>query len=169
MPHKLFAILALILLYLGKMNINFMLQFFQGKTCGLQVTLTYFCSKNVPNLYVAFYSQLLLARLFAVRALWGLYVTQLFNTNITVRQHYLNRSFKKKSFKYLFNFQIAHLAQIENSEAAKVISWHLASDMDCVVTLTTDSARQIFKDTQGRQQVLPLDSIYMKNLPQWNR
>lgn len=65
--------------------------------------------------------------------------------------------------------KIAHLAQIENSEAAKVISWHLASDMDCVVTLTTDSARQIFKDTQGRQQVLPLDSIYMKNLPQWNR
>ncbi|XP_041101320.1 structural maintenance of chromosomes flexible hinge domain-containing protein 1 [Polyodon spathula] len=65
--------------------------------------------------------------------------------------------------------KIAHLAQIENNEAAKVISWHLASDMDCVVTLTTDSARQIFKDTQGRQQVLPLDSIYMKNLPLWNR
>nr|XP_015209938.1 PREDICTED: structural maintenance of chromosomes flexible hinge domain-containing protein 1 [Lepisosteus oculatus] len=65
--------------------------------------------------------------------------------------------------------KIAHLAQIEDTEAAKVISWHLASDMDCVITLTTEAARQIYKDTQGRQQVLPLDSIYKKNLPDWNR
>ncbi|XP_056679733.1 structural maintenance of chromosomes flexible hinge domain-containing protein 1 isoform X1 [Monodelphis domestica] len=65
--------------------------------------------------------------------------------------------------------KIAHLAQIEDDEAAKVISWHLASDMDCVVTLTTDAARRIFDETQGRQQVLPLDSIYKKTLPDWNR
>lgn len=65
--------------------------------------------------------------------------------------------------------QIAHLAQIEDNEAAKVISWHLASDMDCVVTLTTEAARSIFDETQGRQQVLPLDSIYKKTLPDWNR
>ncbi|XP_066848929.1 structural maintenance of chromosomes flexible hinge domain-containing protein 1 isoform X2 [Anser cygnoides] len=65
--------------------------------------------------------------------------------------------------------KIAHLAQIEDNEAAKVISWHLASDMDCVVTLTTEAARSIFDETQGRQQVLPLDSIYKKNLPDWNR
>ncbi|XP_068251946.1 structural maintenance of chromosomes flexible hinge domain-containing protein 1 isoform X1 [Nyctibius grandis] len=65
--------------------------------------------------------------------------------------------------------KIAHLAQIEDNEAAKVISWHLASDMDCVVTLTTEAARSIFDETQGRQQVLPLDSIYMKTLPDWNR
>ncbi|XP_054840467.1 structural maintenance of chromosomes flexible hinge domain-containing protein 1 isoform X2 [Eublepharis macularius] len=65
--------------------------------------------------------------------------------------------------------KIAHLAQIEDNEAAKVISWHLASDMDCVVTLTTSAARRIFDETQGRQQVLPLDSIYKKNLPTWNR
>ncbi|XP_060099927.1 structural maintenance of chromosomes flexible hinge domain-containing protein 1 [Heteronotia binoei] len=65
--------------------------------------------------------------------------------------------------------KIAHLAQIEENEAAKVISWHLASDMDCVVTLTTAAARRIFDETQGRQQVLPLDSIYKKNLPDWNR
>uniref|UniRef100_G1NBJ9 Structural maintenance of chromosomes flexible hinge domain containing 1 n=1 Tax=Meleagris gallopavo TaxID=9103 RepID=G1NBJ9_MELGA len=64
--------------------------------------------------------------------------------------------------------KIAHLAQIEDNEAAKVISWHLASDMDCVVTLTTEAARSIFDETQGRQQVLPLDSIY-KTLPDWNR
>ncbi|XP_053571840.1 structural maintenance of chromosomes flexible hinge domain-containing protein 1 [Bombina bombina] len=65
--------------------------------------------------------------------------------------------------------KIAHLAQIEDDEAAKVVSWHLASDMDCVVTLTTDAARQIFNESQGRQQVLPLDSIYRKNLPTWGR
>ncbi|XP_023609981.1 structural maintenance of chromosomes flexible hinge domain-containing protein 1 isoform X3 [Myotis lucifugus] len=65
--------------------------------------------------------------------------------------------------------QIAHLAQIEDDRAAMVISWHLASDMDCVVTLTTDAARRIYDETQGRQQVLPLDSIYKKNLPDWRR
>lgn len=65
--------------------------------------------------------------------------------------------------------QIAHLAQIEDDRAAMVISWHLASDMDCVVTLTTDAARRIYDETQGRQQVLPLDSIYKKTLPDWKR
>ncbi|XP_067835802.1 structural maintenance of chromosomes flexible hinge domain-containing protein 1 isoform X2 [Heptranchias perlo] len=65
--------------------------------------------------------------------------------------------------------KIAHLAMIENDEVAKVISWHMASDMDCVVTLTTDAARRIFDESQGRQQVLPLDSIYRKNLPDCNR
>ncbi|XP_059562519.1 structural maintenance of chromosomes flexible hinge domain-containing protein 1 isoform X2 [Myotis daubentonii] len=65
--------------------------------------------------------------------------------------------------------KIAHLAQIEDDKAAMVISWHLASDMDCVVTLTTDAARRIYDETQGRQQVLPLDSIYKKNLPDWRR
>ncbi|XP_053324084.1 structural maintenance of chromosomes flexible hinge domain-containing protein 1 [Spea bombifrons] len=65
--------------------------------------------------------------------------------------------------------KIAHLALIEDDEAAKVISWHLASDMDCVVTLTTEAARSIYNETQGRQQVLPLDSIYQKTLPVWDR
>ncbi|XP_037838399.2 structural maintenance of chromosomes flexible hinge domain-containing protein 1 isoform X2 [Chlorocebus sabaeus] len=65
--------------------------------------------------------------------------------------------------------KIAHLAQIEDDRAAMVISWHLASDMDCVVTLTTDAARRIYDETQGRQQVLPLDSIYKKTLPDWKR
>ncbi|KAM8966908.1 structural maintenance of chromosomes flexible hinge domain-containing protein 1 [Pelodytes ibericus] len=65
--------------------------------------------------------------------------------------------------------KIAHLAFIEDNEAAKVISWHMASDMDCVVTLTTEAARRIYDETQGHQQVLPLDSIYQKNLPTWGR
>ncbi|XP_039206965.1 structural maintenance of chromosomes flexible hinge domain-containing protein 1 isoform X2 [Crotalus tigris] len=65
--------------------------------------------------------------------------------------------------------KIAHLAEIEDSEVAKVISWHLASDMDCIVTLTTAAARCIFDQTQGAQQVLPLDSIYKKDFLDWNR
>uniref|UniRef100_A0A2D4JY78 SMC hinge domain-containing protein n=1 Tax=Micrurus paraensis TaxID=1970185 RepID=A0A2D4JY78_9SAUR len=65
--------------------------------------------------------------------------------------------------------KIAHLAQIEDDEVAKVISWHLTSDMDCVVTLTTAAACRIFNETEGTQQVLPLDSIYKKSLPDWNR
>ncbi|KAM5157298.1 structural maintenance of chromosomes flexible hinge domain-containing protein 1 [Mantella aurantiaca] len=65
--------------------------------------------------------------------------------------------------------KIAHLAYIEDEEAAKVISWHLVSDMDCVITQTTDAARRIYNETDGHQQVLPMDSIYQKNLPVWGR
>ncbi|XP_073487531.1 structural maintenance of chromosomes flexible hinge domain-containing protein 1 [Aquarana catesbeiana] len=65
--------------------------------------------------------------------------------------------------------KIAHLAYVEDDEAAKVISWHLASDMDCVITQTTDAARRIYNETKGHQQVLPMDSIYQKNLPTWER
>lgn len=65
--------------------------------------------------------------------------------------------------------KIAHLAHIEDEQVAVVISWHLASDMDCVVTLTTEAARRIYDETEGRQQVLPLDSIYQKSLPSWGR
>ncbi|XP_069813827.1 structural maintenance of chromosomes flexible hinge domain-containing protein 1 [Dendropsophus ebraccatus] len=65
--------------------------------------------------------------------------------------------------------KIAHLAHVEDEQVAVVISWHLASDMDCVVTLTTEAARQIYDETEGRQQVLPLDSIYRKSLPSWGK
>lgn len=59
--------------------------------------------------------------------------------------------------------QVAHLAQIVDTDVAQVLSWHLSGDMDCVVTLTTAAARQIYDDTLGRQQVLPLDSVFWKN------
>ncbi|XP_061095529.1 structural maintenance of chromosomes flexible hinge domain-containing protein 1 [Conger conger] len=59
--------------------------------------------------------------------------------------------------------KVAHLAQVEDDDAAKVISWHLSGDMDCVVTLTTAAARQIYDDTQGRQQVMPLDSVFWRS------
>uniref|UniRef100_A0AAY5E846 SMC hinge domain-containing protein n=1 Tax=Electrophorus electricus TaxID=8005 RepID=A0AAY5E846_ELEEL len=48
--------------------------------------------------------------------------------------------------------KIAHLAQVEDDDVAKVISWHLLGDMDCVVTETTAAARKIYDETQGRQQ-----------------
>ncbi|ETE65382.1 Structural maintenance of chromosomes flexible hinge domain-containing protein 1, partial [Ophiophagus hannah] len=44
--------------------------------------------------------------------------------------------------------KVSHLAQIEDDQVAKVISWHLASDMDCIVTLTTSAARRIFDETR---------------------
>ncbi|KAI1889131.1 hypothetical protein AGOR_G00175910 [Albula goreensis] len=59
--------------------------------------------------------------------------------------------------------KVAHLAQVEDNDAARVISWHLSGDMDCVVTLTTAAARQIYDDTQGRQQVMPLDSVFWRS------
>lgn len=65
--------------------------------------------------------------------------------------------------------KISHLAQVEDDGVARVISWHLAGDMDCILTLTTAAAGRIFDETGGKQQVLPLDSIYKKNLPDWNR
>lgn len=59
--------------------------------------------------------------------------------------------------------QVAHLAKVEKDDAAKVISWHLLGDMDCVVTVTTAAARKIYDDTQGRQQVMPLETVFWKN------
>ncbi|XP_002741520.2 structural maintenance of chromosomes flexible hinge domain-containing protein 1-like [Saccoglossus kowalevskii] len=65
--------------------------------------------------------------------------------------------------------KIAHLATIENDDIARVLSWHMASDMDCVVTRTNTKAMEVYRVSNGRQQVLPLDSIYRKNLPDWNK
>uniref|UniRef100_A0AAR2KYB1 SMC hinge domain-containing protein n=1 Tax=Pygocentrus nattereri TaxID=42514 RepID=A0AAR2KYB1_PYGNA len=61
--------------------------------------------------------------------------------------------------------KIAHLAQVEDDDAAKVISWHLLGDMDCVVTATTAAAKKIYDDTQGRQQVINLLMCYFRPLP----
>lgn len=58
--------------------------------------------------------------------------------------------------------KVAHLALVKDDDVAKVISWHLLGDMDCVVTETTSAAMRIYNDTQGRQQVLPLETIFWK-------
>ncbi|XP_053383340.1 structural maintenance of chromosomes flexible hinge domain-containing protein 1-like isoform X2 [Mercenaria mercenaria] len=65
--------------------------------------------------------------------------------------------------------KIGHLAQISDDDAARVLSWHMSSDMDCVVTMTTKKAKEIYNQTNGRQQVLPLDSIFKKSLTEWNK
>uniref|UniRef100_A0A3Q2VSB2 Structural maintenance of chromosomes flexible hinge domain containing 1 n=1 Tax=Haplochromis burtoni TaxID=8153 RepID=A0A3Q2VSB2_HAPBU len=53
---------------------------------------------------------------------------------------------------------VGHLALVQDDAAAWVISWHIRGDMDCVITKTTKTARRISHDTQGRQQVMALDS-----------
>ncbi|KAI4890516.1 hypothetical protein NFI96_011443 [Prochilodus magdalenae] len=58
--------------------------------------------------------------------------------------------------------KIAHLALVEDDAAAKVISWHILGDMDCVVTVTTAAAKKIYDDTQGRQQVMPLETVFWR-------
>ncbi|CAB1349523.1 unnamed protein product [Coregonus sp. 'balchen'] len=59
--------------------------------------------------------------------------------------------------------KIGHLALVEDDDVATVISWHLLGDIDCVVTMTTVAARKIYDDTQGRQQVMPLDTVFWRN------
>uniref|UniRef100_UPI00358EB05B structural maintenance of chromosomes flexible hinge domain-containing protein 1 n=1 Tax=Myxine glutinosa TaxID=7769 RepID=UPI00358EB05B len=63
----------------------------------------------------------------------------------------------------------AHMALIREADVALVLSWHMSSDMDCVVTRTSEAAMKIYKATQGRQQVLPLESIFQLSLPNWNK
>uniref|UniRef100_A0A671KC72 Structural maintenance of chromosomes flexible hinge domain-containing protein 1-like n=1 Tax=Sinocyclocheilus anshuiensis TaxID=1608454 RepID=A0A671KC72_9TELE len=58
--------------------------------------------------------------------------------------------------------KVGHLAQVEDDDAAKVISWHILGDMDCVVTETTSAAKRIYDDTQGRQQVIPLETVFWR-------
>ncbi|XP_035469075.2 structural maintenance of chromosomes flexible hinge domain-containing protein 1 isoform X1 [Scophthalmus maximus] len=65
---------------------------------------------------------------------------------------------------------VGHLAYVQDDAAARVISWHIRGDMDCVITRTTEAARRIYDNTQGRQQVMALDSMYVpplnRGLPQ---
>uniref|UniRef100_A0A3B5AWZ6 Structural maintenance of chromosomes flexible hinge domain containing 1 n=1 Tax=Stegastes partitus TaxID=144197 RepID=A0A3B5AWZ6_9TELE len=63
--------------------------------------------------------------------------------------------------------KVGHLAFVEDDTAAWVISWHIWGDMDCVVTKTKEAAERIYKETNGRQQVMALDSVklFWKPLP----
>ncbi|RUS91659.1 hypothetical protein EGW08_000632 [Elysia chlorotica] len=65
--------------------------------------------------------------------------------------------------------KIGHLALVQQDDIARVLSWHMAADMDCVITQTTAKAKDVYQKTQGKQQVLPLDSIFRKNLPEWDK
>lgn len=57
--------------------------------------------------------------------------------------------------------QVGHLAFVRDDSAAWVISWHIRSEMDCVITRTTEAARRIYNDTGGLRQVMALDSIFV--------
>ncbi|KAM9332497.1 structural maintenance of chromosomes flexible hinge domain-containing protein 1 isoform 1-T1 [Pholidichthys leucotaenia] len=56
---------------------------------------------------------------------------------------------------------VGHLALVENDNDARVISWQLGRNMDCVVTKTKEAATRIYNDTAGRQQVLPLENVHV--------
>uniref|UniRef100_A0A3Q2EBK3 SMC hinge domain-containing protein n=1 Tax=Cyprinodon variegatus TaxID=28743 RepID=A0A3Q2EBK3_CYPVA len=56
---------------------------------------------------------------------------------------------------------VGHLAFVADDDAARVISWHLQGDMDCVITTTTPAAQKLHQKTKGNQQVMPLDSILL--------
>ena len=58
--------------------------------------------------------------------------------------------------------QVGHLAVVQDDDAARVISWHIRGDMDCVITKTTVAAQRIYKDTHGGQQVMALDSVFVQ-------
>ncbi|XP_039983129.1 structural maintenance of chromosomes flexible hinge domain-containing protein 1 isoform X2 [Xiphias gladius] len=59
---------------------------------------------------------------------------------------------------------VGHLAYVQDDAAARVISWHIKGDMDCVITKTTEAARGIYDITGGRQQVMALNSVYVQPL-----
>lgn len=65
--------------------------------------------------------------------------------------------------------KIGHLAFVEDDDIARVMSWHMQSDMDCLITHSMSKARELHSRTNGQQQVLPLDSIYKKNIPDWGK
>uniref|UniRef100_UPI0037E73A68 structural maintenance of chromosomes flexible hinge domain-containing protein 1 n=1 Tax=Semicossyphus pulcher TaxID=241346 RepID=UPI0037E73A68 len=57
---------------------------------------------------------------------------------------------------------VGRLAFVQDDAAARVISWHIRGDMDCVITKTTAAAQRIYHDTHGRQQVMGLDSVFVQ-------
>ncbi|XP_023127166.2 structural maintenance of chromosomes flexible hinge domain-containing protein 1 isoform X1 [Amphiprion ocellaris] len=56
---------------------------------------------------------------------------------------------------------VGHLAFVEDDTAAWVISWHIRGDMDCIITKTKEAAERIYRETQGKQQVMALDSVFV--------
>eukprot|EP00057_Strongylocentrotus_purpuratus_P029252 XP_011683726.1 PREDICTED: structural maintenance of chromosomes flexible hinge domain-containing protein 1-like [Strongylocentrotus purpuratus] len=65
--------------------------------------------------------------------------------------------------------KVAHLVEVEDENVAYVLSWHMASDIDCVLTTTLAKANEVFENTNMRQQVLPIESIYKNGLTEWDK
>ena len=62
-------------------------------------------------------------------------------------------------------FQIAHLAQVENADIARVLSWHMSADMDCVVTLTTRKVAAVISSVSVRFFIAAKFAILVLGLP----
>jgi len=56
--------------------------------------------------------------------------------------------------------KVGHLALIEDDAIARVLSWHLAGEMDCLIANNQRKAKEIYRLTNGRQEILPLDGIF---------
>ncbi|KAM9827309.1 structural maintenance of chromosomes flexible hinge domain-containing protein 1 [Neosynchiropus ocellatus] len=56
---------------------------------------------------------------------------------------------------------VGHLAFVQDDDAARVISWHIGGDLDCVITMTTAAGKRIYDLTNGEQQVMSLDSVFV--------
>ncbi|EEC08177.1 hypothetical protein IscW_ISCW006402, partial [Ixodes scapularis] len=61
--------------------------------------------------------------------------------------------------------KIGHLAWVEEDDVAAVLSWHMRGDIDVVVTNTMEKAKDVYRKTNGKQQVVAVDSIRRRNLP----
>lgn len=61
--------------------------------------------------------------------------------------------------------KIGHLAWVEEDDVAAVLSWHMRGDIDVVVTNTMEKAKDVYRKTNGKQQVVAVDSIRKRNLP----
>ena len=55
--------------------------------------------------------------------------------------------------------KIVHLVKVESVEASRVLSWHVRGDLNCIVTNTTEKAKELDKRFNHSQQVWPMDSI----------
>jgi len=54
-----------------------------------------------------------------------------------------HNTFKVPQCFHLVSFQVGQLALVEDDPVARVLSWHMGSDMDCLVTYTTKKVRDL--------------------------
>ncbi|KAM4719101.1 LOW QUALITY PROTEIN: structural maintenance of chromosomes flexible hinge domain-containing protein 1-like [Anableps anableps] len=80
----------------------------------------------------------------------------------TEKEVSLRNELNKEGIKTEHPLSVGQLALVADNDVARVISWHLQGDMDCVITTTTAAAQKIYEVTKGNQQVMALDSILVQ-------